>query len=208
MKISNLLRWGPRKSPESPASAPKPPAEERSTSDRRRVAGPAQLWWVSSSGEAVYGDGAFRDAGDHGVGAELDKSVPVGKSAWFTFDSEQPWPAIVRHSEVSAGGFRVGASIIAADAELSGPGWGSVGLEWFDSEGSLQSGSANIRSGSEGQLELNADSELPTSELLLLKGTEVCCLAITQRCELRGDRYFVAVEVLTESAPKYSALAA
>ena len=164
---------------------------------------------MNGAGEPAKRSGSFRDAGDQGVGTELNKPVPGGKTAWFCFDNEQPWPAVVRHSEASCdGGFRVGASVLASEDDSSDSGWGPVRLEWFHAEGSLRAGSANIRSGSEGCLELSANKETPTGDLILLKGAEVCRLSLARRCEPSGDRYFAEVEVLTESAPKYNTLAA
>ena len=208
MKISDLLRWGPRK-PASPAirqEAP-PPRQERRLSDRRNIQGTAQLWWVGASGDIVRADGTFTDSGDEGVGADLDKPAPVGTAAWFTFDSEQPWPSIIKHSEVNGEKFHVGAAVeqVAATAPHDSC---SVELEWFSSDGVLHSGGANVRSGKEGCLELDSDSAVPAREIVLVKGAEVCCLAVTARSEARGDRHFVEVEVLTEASPKYSARAA
>lgn len=211
MKISDLLRWGPRKPTPAPKEPPHPPpTNERQSSDRRRVQGPAQLWWVNGSGEVVCGDGSFTEVGNEGIAAQLNKQAPLGKTAWFAFDNEQPWPSIIRHSEAVDDGFRVGATVelLATSSPSSGDGSGSVALEWFDSQGTLRSGAANVRSGSEGRLELNSDSAVPVREIVLLMGPEVCCLAVTNSCDKRGDRQFIEVEVLTEAAPKYSALAA
>ncbi len=207
MKISDLLRWGPRKTAPTPIEKHLPASfQERRYSQRRRVQGPAQLWWVSGAGDVVRGDGSFTDAGDEGIGAELNKPAPVGKTAWFAFDNEQPWPAIIRHCEASEGGFSLGATVepLAATTQDSG----SVGLEWFDGDGVLQFAGANVRSGKEGHLELNSESAAPEREIVLIKGAEVCFLAVTARCEARGDRHFVEVVVLTEAAPKYCGLAA
>ena len=207
MKISDLLRWSPRKpAPNATEKVVPAPDEERRGSDRRRVQGPAQLWWVSGSGEVVRADGEFTDAGGEGVGAKMNKPVPVGKTAWFAFDSEQPWPSIIRHSEASDNGFRLGATIEHLAA--TPPDSGSVGLEWFNSDGVLQCGGANVRSGKEGRLELNSESAVPERAIVLIKGGEVCCLAFTHRCDARGDRHFIEVEVQTEAAPKYCGRAA
>jgi len=144
---------------------------------------------------------AFADISEdgNGVGAVVRRRTPLWPSCWAIGEDGAAYPLVVRRCDPCDEGFRVGAGL-NVEAKVS-EGWGSVRLEWLESDETVAVCPASIRNADEGVIEVNAAQDPPSDTLLLLEGAEFACLRVLRKSTPYGDRRLLEVEPVFDAAP-------
>lgn len=211
MRISDLLRWGPKKEEGEAASQPKPGPQTRKTQSFWKLGGsenaqpahvpegPCAVHWKGADGERCR-QRSIVSASEPGEGViRLRNAVPAGSAVWVALHGGTPSPATVRDCVEVEGGLQV-----VLDFDLSverQEGSGSVQVQWIDAQGRLISTPASIRNArAEGVIEGDAAHALPAGSLALLAGGEVCCLGEILSCEPAEGTHRVEILAVAEAS--------
>jgi hypothetical protein len=109
------------------------------------------------------------------------------------------WQGNLRYCVETDEGFQVGFERIRVKTPKAAPNAAGAQLKWLEKSGKLMHVAASVRNAGEGRLEAVTPKAVPAPAIVMLASREARCLASTQACYKRGNRFFVEMEVISET---------
>jgi hypothetical protein len=141
----------------------------------------------------------LRDSSDGGAGVMSLKPIPANRSAWLMTRDGEDWQGNIRYCVEAEEGFQVGFERIKVKAAKATPNSAGAQLKWLEKSGKLAHVAVSVRNAGEGRLEAVVSKAVPAPAIVLLTSSEVRCLASTQACYKRGNRFLVEMEVVGDT---------
>ncbi|MEZ5361262.1 MAG: hypothetical protein R2748_02695 [Bryobacterales bacterium] len=197
MKLSDLLRWGPRKEPGADGQ-PALGADRRKVM-RRPTSGGGWIYWAAESGEARRTRVTFFDISEDstGLGFTAASAPPNGVICWALPDGGKGLPCEIRNVEKVDDVYRVGGNLDFEDHFVSGHG--GCRLQWVDASGGLNSVPANLKNSGQALIEVSLMENVPARTMVFLEGPQYGCLGVCRGARPDGSRFILVVEAASDS---------
>jgi hypothetical protein len=155
--------------------------------------------WITDDGSWKTTTVWLKDNSDGGAGVMSLKPIPANRSAWLMTSEGEDWQGNIRYCVDTEEGFQVGFERIKVKPPKATPNPTGAQLKWLEKSGKLVVAAASVRNAGEGRLEAVAAKAVPAPAIVMLTSKEVRCLASTQACYKRGNRFLVELEVISDT---------
>jgi hypothetical protein len=198
VKLSDILRWGLKKSESDHTGAAAWARDRRQSA--HRLAGGGWLYWTAETGEPqrarvnfVEGSGAST-----GLRFRTSRSPADGAVCWALPEGERAFPcAIVRTEKIDQGGCLVDAAMDFQDHFAPGPPGSRV--QWVDDSRTVHSLPAAVRNSGQGLIEVSLPVNVPARRMVFLDGPGYGCLAVCRGSRPDGSRFILVAEAASDS---------
>jgi hypothetical protein len=195
VKLSDFLRWGPKKA--------EPPAPEApiSAHERRHALRGSSGWiyWSTDAGEAQRSRVNFLDSPDDAEGLRLraPKAPPSHTVGWVVPESGKAFPCGIRSFEKRDDGCLAEVALDLQERPV--PGAAGSRIHWVDDDRVVHSIPATVKNSGQALIEVGLQTNIPARRMVFLEGRHYGCLAICRGARPDGSRFILVVEAVSDS---------